>query len=331
MTKALTEIERINRKARKLEFNVYKIPKFERNTKSKKNGRLNIYQMALTSKPPTIVIIVPVRNRDDAQIIIKKTYEDSNTLKILFVKQNMGLPFCRGAMLNIGFREIKRIYPMEYGNITLVLHDVDVIPLEATSLHRKDLVKRWKTKSNIVKHIYGFQNSLGGIISIIASDFEKINGFPNIYGWGNEDVCFQERVKNNNIIENDEEGDIVDKTKIVRCKTLQLNHDVCFATNPPYRIYLDSESKKNDNIDDGCSFESLEYEIESYNGQEIIVKSFVTNFREIPSTESSNVKICSKIKLKPEQIFNKIENNTKPDNEGWYNYSWNENLHGNFV
>ena len=255
---------------------------------------------------------------------------NSNTLKLLFVKQRMGLPFCRGTMLNIGFREIKKLYPLEYQNITLVLHDVDVIPLEATSVNRKELVKLWRTENDIVKHIYGFQNSLGGVISITASDFEKVNGFPNIYGWGNEDVFFQQRIINHNINEDNEQGDIVDKSNTVKCKTLQLNHEVSFATNPPYRIYLDSEFKNIDNIYDGCSFESLEYEIESCKGQEIIVGSFITKHRIIPSTEKPNVKICSKIKLKPELIYEKNEKNKKPDEDGWYNYSWNENLHGKF-
>ena len=55
MTKALTEIERIIRKSNRLALNVCKVPKFERNTKSKKNGRLNIYEMALVLKPPTLI------------------------------------------------------------------------------------------------------------------------------------------------------------------------------------------------------------------------------------------------------------------------------------
>ena len=336
MTKALTDNQKQNRKAAKFTINSTKISKLERKTASKKSGCSNIYNMArmYPLKPPTIVIIVPVRNRDDAQIIIKKIYNNSNILKLLFVKQKMGLPFCKGTMLNIGFREIKNLYPEIYKNITLVLHDVDVLPFEATSLNKNNLVKRWKTKTNEVKHIYGFSKSLGGVLSITASDFEIINGFPNIYGWGNEDLIFKQRTVDNMIIENNELCDIVDKTLNVKCTTLQLNHDICFANNPPYRIYFVSEFKMQHNPIDGCSPDSLNYKIRNCDNEqictnnEIIVESFTTNHRNVPSTDLSNIKICSRNKLNKKQIYLKHEVKIKPDKEGWYNYTWNAQMHG---
>ena len=57
----------------------------------------------------------------------------------------------------------------------------------------------YKTSNGIVKHFFGFEWTLGGIISITGADFEKINGFPNYWAWGQEDNDIHDRVKKNNI------------------------------------------------------------------------------------------------------------------------------------
>ena len=57
----------------------------------------------------------------------------------------------------------------------------------------------YKTTTGIVKHFFGFNWTLGGIVSFTGADFEKVNGFPNYWGWGQEDNDIHERVKNYNI------------------------------------------------------------------------------------------------------------------------------------
>ena len=142
---------------------------------------------------PKVVFIVPYRDRIqqrnffEAQML--KILEDfpDTYYKIYYIKQNDDLSFNRGAMKNIGFTVLKNRYPTYYKDITIVFNDVDVMPYNKGTL-------TYETTHGIVKHFYGFNYSLGGIISIKAGDFEKTKGFPNIWDWGYDDIIFKTRV-----------------------------------------------------------------------------------------------------------------------------------------
>ena len=96
-------------------------------------------------------------------------------------------------MKNIGFLTVKSLYPENYKNITLVFNDIDTMPYTKGFLN-------YETMHGMIKHFYGFTFTLGGIVSIKASDFEKINGFPNLWAWGYEDNLLQMRANEAGLI-----------------------------------------------------------------------------------------------------------------------------------
>jgi hypothetical protein len=145
---------------------------------------------------PDIVFIVPYRDRQTHYEFFSNHMEyilqDVPNSKIYYIHQCDDRGFNRGAMKNIGFRMVRNKWPDHYKNITLVFNDVDSMPKTPGLLD-------YATVPNVVKHFYGFRHTLGGIVSIRAADFERINGFPNFWAWGYEDNMLQHRVEQHNM------------------------------------------------------------------------------------------------------------------------------------
>lgn len=147
---------------------------------------------------PSLIFIVPYRHRRQhrafftnyIEIIMKDYPRDS--WDYYFSHQVDDRPFNRGAMKNIGFLAIKDKYPNHYKNITFVFNDVDTLPYDKDVFH-------YETQQGIIKHFYGYDHALGGVFSIKGADFERLNGFPNYWAWGQEDNCIQHRAMKLNI------------------------------------------------------------------------------------------------------------------------------------
>jgi hypothetical protein len=141
------------------------------------------------SGPPKRVFIVPYRNRTQHKFFFSHQMsfllENETDYEIYFSHQCDKRAFNRGAMKNIGFMAVREKYPDDYKDITFIFNDVDTLPF-----HK---LFDYQTELGTVKHYYGFETALGGIVVIKGADFEKINGYPNYWGWGLEDAALQHR------------------------------------------------------------------------------------------------------------------------------------------
>ena len=146
---------------------------------------------------PRIVFIIPYRDREQHYKSFSahmKCYLDKLAIpyKMFFIHQTDSRGFNRGAMKNIGFLKVKNDYPEEYKKMTFVFNDIDTMPASTTYLP-------FETTSGTIKHFYGFEHTLGGIVSITGEDFERLNGFPNFWAWGYEDNLLQIRAQESGI------------------------------------------------------------------------------------------------------------------------------------
>ena len=144
------------------------------------------------SKPsivPKTIFIVPYRNRPEQKFFFCKymsfLLDRMQDYEIYFSHQTDERSFNRGATRNIGFLAMKEKYPEHYADMTFVFNDLDTMPFNR--------IFDYATEPGVVKHYYGFESSLGGIVVIKGTDFESVNGYPNFWSWGLEDTCLQKR------------------------------------------------------------------------------------------------------------------------------------------
>jgi len=248
---------------------------------------------------PKIIFIIPYRDRETQKAFfmrnMKYILEDlpNDDYKIYFSEQGDKRDFNRGAMKNIGFLAMKNKYPNDYKNITFVFNDVDTIP------YKKNLIN-YQTIENNVKHFYGYQFALGGIVSITGSDFEKIKGFPNLWTWGYEDNSLQDRVMTNNIN--------IDRSQFYK----MFSKEIMQFTDDIYKIVNRNEFERFvEKSDDGIhTINSLDYTIDEEN-QSIYVKNFEIPYVNDKSknslfklTDNTNVPFRYKKKAKMGMVFN---------------------------
>ena len=144
------------------------------------------------------IFIVPYRNREKQllnfnKIMVPILDKDIGEYQIWYIHQTDKKMFNRGALLNIGFLIAKEKYPEYYLEITYVFHDIDIWPITSNLIN-------YNTINGVAYHPYGEKlielgGSLGCFCVFKGIDYLRINGHPNYYGWGSEDVCISRRCK----------------------------------------------------------------------------------------------------------------------------------------
>jgi N-terminal region of glycosyl transferase group 7/N-terminal domain of galactosyltransferase len=153
-------------------------------------------------------IIVPYRDRTDhldeflsetARFFATDPVNAGISPRFLIVEQAPGLPFNRGALLNVGFRLLAP--EVEY----ICLHDVDRVPIEADY--------RWPERPMmIIRHglplpPHLIEVLLSSVVVMQNRHFAAANGFFNTYwGWGYEDVDLRERLLRRGLIHAHRDG-----------------------------------------------------------------------------------------------------------------------------
>ncbi|XP_052074945.1 beta-1,4-galactosyltransferase 6-like isoform X1 [Mytilus californianus] len=148
-----------------------------------------------------VAIIVPYRDREPQMKIflnnvIPRIYRQQLEFGIYIVEQTSGVPFNRGMLSNIGFKEA--ILDMKYDCI--VIHDLDILPEDDRNFYTcADNPIHMAVKVQQFKYNLPYKGFAGGVTTFSKLQYEKINGFSNQYfGWGGEDDDLFTRMKKNN-------------------------------------------------------------------------------------------------------------------------------------
>ncbi|XP_063415976.1 beta-1,4-galactosyltransferase 6-like [Mytilus trossulus] len=145
-----------------------------------------------------VAIVVPYRDRQkQLQVflnnVIPRIHQQQLEFVIYVIEQKSGLPFNRGILANIGFKEA--MSDMEFDCI--VVHDVDVLPEDDRNFYIcSDNPIHMAVKVEQFGYRLLYDKLTGGITTFSKEQFEQINGFSNqFFGWGGEDDDLYRRIK----------------------------------------------------------------------------------------------------------------------------------------
>ncbi|CAM1291641.1 Uncharacterised protein r2_g84 [Pycnogonum litorale] len=145
-----------------------------------------------------LAIVIPFRDRED-NLIKFSTYihnflqRQQLNYTIFVVEQVDDYPFNRGALMNIGYVESRKVL-----NFTCyAMHDVDLLPENDQSLYICD--QRSPIHLSVLMSSDNYRPSyktyFGGVCLLTADQLIKMNGFSNLFwGWGGEDDDFYSRL-----------------------------------------------------------------------------------------------------------------------------------------
>lgn len=146
-------------------------------------------------------IIVPYRQREE-QLHAFLTYmhnylrHQNVHYRIFLIEQYDQKPFNRAKLFNVG-----SIIAAEHEFPCLILHDVDLMPLNLGSLYAcTQLPRHMCAALDMWRFHLPYNGLFGGVVAIRTQQYRTINGMSNMYeGWGGEDDDLFERLKARNI------------------------------------------------------------------------------------------------------------------------------------
>ncbi|CAG9584303.1 unnamed protein product [Danaus chrysippus] len=145
----------------------------------------------------SVAILVTYRNRQ-SQLDIFIPYmhnflrKQRIHYKIYVIEQQDNKPWNKGILYNIGAKQaIADKFPC------LILHDVDLLPLDEANLYACLRQPRHMSASiDKFRYVLIYSNLVGGVLAITSEQYMEVNGFSNKYeGWGGEDDDFANRLR----------------------------------------------------------------------------------------------------------------------------------------
>ena len=142
-------------------------------------------------------IITPYRKRPGHLRRFKEhilEYLKDYDYELIVVEQADDLPFNRGKLLNIGFKEAQ-IKRCDY----VVFHDLDMLPTDVDYSYSEVPLHLATNFTNSKREL--FKTYFGGVTMFPVDTFEKVNGYSNEYwGWGFEDDDLLMRLTETNVL-----------------------------------------------------------------------------------------------------------------------------------
>ncbi|XP_052809120.1 beta-1,4-N-acetylgalactosaminyltransferase bre-4-like [Mya arenaria] len=137
-----------------------------------------------------IAITIPFRDRQKHLDIL--VYNLVPVLKrqevafgVFVVEQFGNSTFNKGRLMNIGFTEARKYDEFD----CFIFHDIDLIPEDDRNMYTcSEKPRHMSPAVDVLSYTSPYMALVGGVLSIKAEHFFKINGYSNIYwGWGAED------------------------------------------------------------------------------------------------------------------------------------------------
>ncbi|XP_061713784.1 beta-1,4-galactosyltransferase 2-like [Cydia pomonella] len=145
----------------------------------------------------SVAILVTYRNRQK-QLDIFLPYmhnflrRQNIHYKIYLIEQQDLKPFNKGLLYNLGARAA-----IADGFPCLILHDVDLLPLDASNLYACTTQPRHLSASiDKFRFVLIYDWLVGGVLAVRSEQYERLNGFSNkFWGWGAEDDDLNNRME----------------------------------------------------------------------------------------------------------------------------------------
>jgi hypothetical protein len=126
--------------------------------------------------------------------------------KIVIVEQNNEEAFRKATLINAGMKHLLEEMKLTDKDSYFAMHDIDTVPIGFTNYYPPEI--------GVINKLYGYVNVLCGAFTFNGTDYQKMNGFSNLFeGWGGEDADAHRRAIRAGLIVNHAFNCTRDKSK----------------------------------------------------------------------------------------------------------------------